>query len=436
MSSTLSTQRLLMIGPRLLNRSRFLVWCGFALILLIAPQIFNSASSVSFLSQLGALIIFCLSYNMLLGEAGMLSFCHAVFSWLGGFFAVHVMNLAADGLVFAPVFIIPLVGGFASAIIGVLLGYVTTKKSGTTFAMITLGIGELVYFLSQIFPTFFGGEAGVTTDRVYGAPFLGMTFGPQIQVYYLTATWLMLCTIGMYAFTSTPLGRVVNAVRDNAERAEFIGYNPRMVRHLVLIISSLFAGIAGSLTAINFEIASAESLGGARSAQALLFTFIGGRESFLGPIVGAVVGDFLSAKLSDYTAAWQLYLGIFFIIFVMYAPGGLVSIIAANWRVLRAGAFGRVLPSWLAVVASSVTAIAGAVILVELAYSTIFGLQKTAVAELFAPMGASSNAGACGFGVALLLAGAFWFSRTRVTFSQDWDRINSEIGASERGRMT
>jgi branched-chain amino acid transport system permease protein len=317
MSSTLSTQRLLMIGPRLLNRSRFLVWCGFALILLIAPQIFNSASSVSFLSQLGALIIFCLSYNMLLGEAGMLSFCHAVFSGLGGFFAVHVMNLAADGLVFAPVFIIPLVGGFASAIIGVLLGYVTTKKSGTTFAMITLGIGELVYFLSQIFPTFFGGEAGVTTDRVYGAPFLGMTFGPQIQVYYLTATWLMLCTIGMYAFTSTPLGRVVNAVRDNAERAEFIGYNPRMVRHLVLIISSLFAGIAGSLTAINFEIASAESLGGARSAQALLFTFIGGRESFLGPIVGAVVGDFLSAKLSDYTAAWQLYLGILFIIFVM-----------------------------------------------------------------------------------------------------------------------
>jgi branched-chain amino acid transport system permease protein len=328
------------------------------------------------------------------------------------------------------------VGGFASAIVGILLGYVATKKSGTTFAMITLAMGELVYFLSQIFPKFFGGEGGVTTDRTYGAPFLGMTFGPQLQVYYLTATWLMLCTIAMYAFTSTPLGRVVNAVRDNAERAEFIGYSPRMVRYLVLIISSFFAGISGSLTAINFEIASAESLGAVRSGQALLFTFIGGTESFFGPIVGAVVGGFLTVKLSDYTPAWQLYLGSFFIIFVMYAPAGLAGIIAANWRVLWAGAFGRILPSWLAVVASSVMTIAGAAILVELSYSTIFGLQKTAATKLLALMGTFWNAVAWGSGIALLLAGALWFSRSRVTFSENWGRINSEISASEPGRTT
>lgn len=241
-----------------INVGRWLIWSLFGLMLALVPLVFTSSLSITILSQMGIAIIACLSYNMLLGQGGMLSFGHAVYSGLGAFFAIHAMNLATKGVLPVPVSLIPLVGGFAGMFFGVLFGYVTTKKSGTTFAMITLGIVELVFACSLMFPTFFGGEGGISTNRVIGQPVLGISYGPQIQVYYLIAFWLFISTIGMYAFTHTPLGRIINAARDNPERVEFIGYNTQRVRYLTLILSGFFAGIAGALGAINFEIVTAE----------------------------------------------------------------------------------------------------------------------------------------------------------------------------------
>jgi branched-chain amino acid transport system permease protein len=104
------------------------------------------------LSQIGYLIIICLSYNILLGQGGMLSFGHAVYVGLGSFIAIHAMNLASAGKLPIPLVLIPLVGGLGGMFFAVLFGYVTTKKSGTTFAMITLGIGELVAAMALMFP--------------------------------------------------------------------------------------------------------------------------------------------------------------------------------------------------------------------------------------------------------------------------------------------
>ncbi len=210
--------------------------------------------------------------------------------------------------------------------------------------MITLGIGEMVFAASLMFPGFFGGEGGITADRASGGPFLGIagiTFGPQIQVYYLIAVWCFACMIAMFALTQTPLGRIANAVRDNPERAEFIGYNTQRVRWLMLILSSFFAGIAGGLTAINFEIVSAENVSAVRSGGVLLAAFMGGAAFFFGPILGAVVFVFFAVALSEYTKAWQLYLGVFFVLLVMYAPGGLSSLILMNLRVMKFKKFAR-----------------------------------------------------------------------------------------------
>jgi ABC-type uncharacterized transport system permease subunit len=123
------------------------------------------------------------------------------------------------------------VGGIAGLGFAVLFGWVTTRKSGTTFAMITLGLGELVFAMSLMIPEFFGGEGGVSSNRVIGKPFLGITFGPPMQVYYLIAVYTFLAVAAMYAFTRTPLGRMLNAVRDNPERVEFVGYNTQRVRY-------------------------------------------------------------------------------------------------------------------------------------------------------------------------------------------------------------
>src|SRR4051794_21616097 len=166
---------------RALNRGRVLVWGGYALLLAIAPLVFHSSLDQSVLTQIGIAIVACLSYNMLLGQGGMLSFGHAVYTGLASFVAVHAMIGVANGSFPIPMALVPVVGGLAGMAFAMVLGYVTTKKAGTPFAMITLGIGELVAATVLMIPEFFGGEGGISSNRTGGKPWLGVTLGPQIQ---------------------------------------------------------------------------------------------------------------------------------------------------------------------------------------------------------------------------------------------------------------
>ncbi|ALU89318.1 branched-chain amino acid ABC transporter permease [Herbaspirillum rubrisubalbicans] len=357
-----------------------LPWLIFALLLLAAPLVWPQSAALSLLSQMGTMVLLCLSCNMLLGEGGMLSFGHAVYSGLGAFGAIHLMNRMAAGALVFPVTLVPLAAGLTGALCALVLGYPTTRRAGTTFAMITLGLVELVSACVLMLPEVFGGEGGISGNRVIGEPVLGISYGPQIQVYYLISGWLLVCTMAIYALRQTPLGRMLNAVRDNPERAAFIGYDPQRVRYLALILSAFFAGVAGGLSAINFEIVSAEYVGALRSGTILLFTFIGGTAYFYGPIVGGVVGVLFSSWLSAYTQAWQFYLGAFFILIVMTAPGGLASLIDRGWRTLRSGRLeARMMARLAAWLLAALVTLAGVVLATEMAYQTSLGsLSDTA----------------------------------------------------------
>jgi branched-chain amino acid transport system permease protein len=347
---------------------RWVVWGGTALVLLVLPLVFTQGFALTLMSQAGIMVIFALSYNMLLGQGGMLSFGHAVYAGLGAYFAVHALNMIGKGGLALPVSALPLVGGLAGAAFGVLFGWVTTKKSGTTFAMISLGIGELVAACSLMLPGFFGGEGGVTANRTAGPAVLGITYGPATQVYYLIAAWTFAAMAAMYALTQTPLGRIANAVRDNPERAEFVGYDTHVVRFLQLVLAAFFAGVSGGLAAINFEIVSAENVGVMRSGGVLLATFIGGVGFFFGPVLGAIVFTFFVVWVANVTKAWLLYLGLFFVAMVLFAPGGLASIVVANLQVAKAGRLARLLPAYAALAGAGVAALAGFVALVEMLY--------------------------------------------------------------------
>ncbi len=351
-----------------LNLGRWILWSAAALVFIAAPQMFNGSFALTMMTQMGTLIIFALSYNMLLGQGGMLSFGHAVYSGLGAYITVHVLNLAGKGMFHIPLPLMPLVGGIAGLAFGVLFGYVTTKRAGTTFALISLGVGEMVFSCMLMFPGFSGGEAGVSTNRVVGQPFLGITFGPAIQVYYLVAAWCFACMAAMFALTQTPLGRMANAVRDNPERAEFVGYNTQHVRFLQLVLSSFFAGVSGALSCINFEIVSSENVSAIRSGGVLLATFIGGVPFFFGPIIGAVVYVFFVVALSGFTKAWLLYLGLFFVLMVMYAPGGIASLILMQLAAIRARRFGELVVPYLLAGSAALLALAGLIGIVEMVY--------------------------------------------------------------------
>jgi branched-chain amino acid transport system permease protein len=172
----------------------------------------------------------------------------------------------------------------------------------------------------------------------------------------------------MYAFTRTPLGRILNAVRDNPERVEFIGYNTQQVRYISFIIAGFFAGIAGGIGALNFEIVTAEVVGAARSGAYLLFTFLGGATFFFGPIIGAILLVLAYVLLSEFTKAWLLYLGLVFLFMVIFAPGGISSLLMMN---LRLAAFGRLRHIWVAYIGLALTALlglAGLAAMVEMVY--------------------------------------------------------------------
>jgi branched-chain amino acid transport system permease protein len=351
-----------------LNLGRWVLWGATALLFLAAPHLFPGGFALTMLTQMGTMIIFALSYNMLLGQGGMLSFGHAVYSGLGAYGVVHTLNWMGAGNAAFPVMLLPIVGGLAGLFFGVLFGYVTTRRAGTTFALISLGIGEMVFACVLMFPAFFGGEAGISTNRVVGEPFIGVSFGPAIQVYYLVAAWCFLSMAAMFALTQTPLGRMANAVRDNPERAEFVGYSTQHVRFLQLVLSSFFAGVSGALACINFEIVSAENVSAIRSGGVLLATYIGGVPFFFGPIVGAVVFVFFVVALSGFTRAWLLYLGLFFVLIVLYAPGGIASLILMQIPLIRSGRWrALVVPYALAALAALVT-LGGLIGLVEMAY--------------------------------------------------------------------
>jgi branched-chain amino acid transport system permease protein len=351
-----------------LNLGRWVIWGGMALVFLVAPLVFSGGFALTMLIQMGTMIIFALSYNMLLGQGGMLSFGHAVYSGLGAFLSVHALNLIGKGAFPFPVTLLPLIGGLAGLAFGVLFGYVTTRRAGTTFALISLGIGEMVFACVLMFPGFFGGEAGVSTNRVVGQPFLGITYGPAIQVCYLVAVWCFLSIVAMFALTQTPLGRMANAVRDNPERAEFVGYDTQKVRFIQLVLSSFFAGVAGALSCINFEIVSAENVSPIRSGGVLIATYIGGVPFFLGPILGAIIFIFFVVALSGFTKAWLLYLGLFFVTMVVYAPGGIASILLMQIPVIRARRLGELAVPYALAAAAGLLALAGLIGIVEMVY--------------------------------------------------------------------
>jgi len=313
-------------------RPRFAFPLALPWLLLVAglalPPVFTSPSwLLAYLAQTATMIVFALSFNLLLGETGLLSFGHAVYAGLGAFAAAQLFNRCP-----VPLPLLPLIGGLAAALVGVVFGFFSTRRAGTTFAMITLGIGELVAAGVWLVPGWFGGEGGVSIDRTSGLAVAGLNFGPAIQAYALIAGWCVLACLAMFVFSRTPFMRVANAVRDNPVRAAAIGFDPRRVRFTMVIVAAFFAGVAGGLGLINVELASAEGVGLARSGSVLIAAVIGGTATFFGPVLGAVVLTFFSVAVASVSAAWVAYLGLFFVWVVVVAPQGLAGFIAARSR--------------------------------------------------------------------------------------------------------
>ncbi|MFN4276941.1 MAG: branched-chain amino acid ABC transporter permease [Ferrovibrio sp.] len=390
---------------------RYGIWLLAAAVMIVLPKIFTSGAALTTMCLMGIMIVFSLSYNMLLGQTGMLSFGHAVYYGLGGFLAVHAMNVIAADKLPIPLPVLPLAGGLMGLVFGIIFGAVSTRRAGTVFAMISLGLGELIASLSLILRGFFGGEEGITANRTKMLTLFNVRFGPQIEVYYLIAAWCFVCIVLMFAFTRTPLGRMCNAVRENPERAEFIGYSTQMVRFIAFCISGFFAGIAGGLAAINFELMNAVNISGAQSGVVLLMAYIGGIGHFFGPILGAVLVTLLQVMLSDITGAWMLYFGLIFIGMVMFAPGGMAGLIMLHQPLWQRGTLLRVLPHYAVMAVPALMGLAGLTLLIETAHHQMVKAATDGPAMAMLGIAFASNTAPPWIAALALLGAGIWLGR-------------------------
>jgi branched-chain amino acid transport system permease protein len=358
-------------------------WLILAAIAIALPFIFRSGTSLTVMSLAGIAIVFSLSYNMLLGQTGLLSFGHAVYYGIGAYFTVHAINAIRGASLPIPLAVLPLIGGFAGVAFAIPFGWVSTKRSGTAFAMISLGLAELVGTSGLILQSFFGGEAGITTNRAKLIPIFGWTFGPQFQVYFLIAGWCLLCAIIMYGLTRSPFGLMCNAVRENAERVAFVGYNPQIVRFIAFCFAGFFGGIAGGLAGINFELANTALFSASQSGLVLLATYIGGAGFFFGPVLGAILVTYLQTMLPDYTGVWQLYFGLLFLAAVMFAPGGIAGALMIHKPLVQANTIWKLIPSYIVMLAALLIFLSGLILTIEMSDHILTKAAEGPLATVF-----------------------------------------------------
>lgn len=384
------------------SRSFLLATCAGVALLAALPLLLSQGLLNAAVQMLIAALFAC-AYNVLCGQAGMLSFGHAAYFGVGAFATVHAMNAVGQtGLLPTP--LLPLAGAAGGLAFGVVAGWFATKRSGTYFAMITLAIAELLHSLAPHLKGLFGGEAGVSSMRM---PSMGVTFGSTTQVYYLVLAWVVGCLALLFFFTRAPLGRLALGLRENSHRLAFLGYDVHRLGVLVFAISAMFSGVAGGLQVVNNEAANYVVFDASLSAAVVLNTYIGGTRVFLGPALGAALMTFFGYAVSDLTRSWLLYQGILFVLVMMFMPEGLAGLFG------KVAAWGRrhgartLVPLLLLCCVAAVLVGAGTAVVVETLQRTFSPDSRSPVMAMAWAWAAALLALGCGMAWALQR----WFAR-------------------------
>lgn len=308
---------------------RVLIGLVLVVLLLSVPFVLSSAWQ-GVMTRMLIAALFATGYNLLLGQAGLLSFGHAAFYGIGAIATMHVMIGVERGAFYVPVPLLPLVGAGAGLVLAFIAGLFATKRSGTYFALVTLAMAELIHVIAPMWNSVFGGEAGLTSMRM---PSLGISFDSAAQVYMLTLVWSV-CGMALLWFLSrTAFGQLALALKGNEQRLKFLGFDTYKNKVLVFAISGMIAGLAGSLLSISTESASYTLFSPEVSTQVVFYTFIGGSAFFFGPAIAAAVLVALPYQLSNYSHAWPLYQGMLFMVVMLTTPlgiGGLLGQVASD----------------------------------------------------------------------------------------------------------
>jgi len=268
--------------------------------------------------------LFAGAFNLLAGQAGLLSFGHAAYFGIGAIATLQAMSLAEAHIANIPTPLLPIAGLVCGLLVATVAGTFATKRSGAYFALVTLAIAELIHVIAPLWESLFGGEAGLTAMRM---PWQSIRFATPLEVYYLVGIWCFLGVVFLWFIYCSTFGSLVRAVRSNEQRLAFVGVNTQYIKVVAFGISGGISGLAGGLLAVASETANYTLFSPAISIQVAFFAFIGGTTFFFAPIMIAAILTGVPFLISDYTRAWPLYQGLLFMSVMLYAPNGLFSVL-------------------------------------------------------------------------------------------------------------
>ncbi len=313
------------------NRSVYL-WAGIAVgvLAILFPHI-SPRFQLRMMTEIIIVTLFAMTWKMMLNEAGLFSFGHAVYFGLGAYASVlgwlHIKGLSLMSGIF--------LGGLVAGLVGFILSAFLVRMSGTYFALLTLAFNQLIWAIVWKWRDVTGGDDGL--GKFPKPDLLGISMRNTVNYYYLSLAIVAICLFLCWYFSKTPLGSVVKGIKSNEERSKFIGFNVGASKIIFLTILAFFAGISGALYAQFQEFIGASTIDLVMSTHVIFMAFIGGVGHFWGPLLGSGIYVYLSEYLSHYTDRWELIFGIVVVILVLVAPQGILGISRKRPQQTRGG---------------------------------------------------------------------------------------------------
>ncbi|GAB6004706.1 branched-chain amino acid ABC transporter permease [Geobacillus vulcani] len=313
-----------------MSLSRRSVSLMFVLLVLIAlPFLYDSRTLLILFSQVFIFAVFAMSYDLLLGYTGVVSFGHAMFFGIGAY-TLAIFMRRMDESTMAGVFLAALVTLMLSMILSFTIGMLTLRLKSHYFAMLTLAVAGLLMVVAEKWRSLTMGNDGFT----FMVP---DPFRDRLSFYFISLLFMVITYFCLQRFTESPLGRVLVAIRENEARAESLGYRVLYYKVIVNVVAGIFAGFSGILYAVSLRFVNTSVFSTEITLDALLMTIIGG----VGTLIGAIIGSGLIelakhglmglAKVHWIFERWMIFFGIVYILAVMFFPKGIVGALG-QWR--------------------------------------------------------------------------------------------------------
>jgi branched-chain amino acid transport system permease protein len=278
--------------------------------------------------------LFAVSLNLLLGTTGLVSFGHAAYFGIGAYVCGILMK--TYGVPFLPAFF---AAGLGAALFALLAGFFCVRLTKIYFAMLTLAFSQIVWAVAFTWNAVTGGDEGLSDvpypnlDWLGSLPGFGDFRAPDL-FYFVTIVLVALSLAALQRIIHSPFGRMLTTIRDNPERAAFIGLNVRAYRLAAFVIAGFFAGLAGALYGIFNRGVFADFVFWPKSAEVMIMTILGGIEHFWGPPVGAFALVWLNQAITSYTQYWPFTLGVILLFLLFALPGGILGGLL-NLKIIR-----------------------------------------------------------------------------------------------------